>query len=57
MTDDDFIFTEHNLDTKEDEMQDVKVNNFFGGRPSESFVRLEGFEVKKKDEDIKNNSE
>ena len=29
MTDGDFIFTEHNLDTKEDEMQEIKVNNFF----------------------------
>lgn len=48
MVTDDEIFTEHALDTKEDEMQEVKVNGFFGGK-KESFIKLEGFNVKKKE--------
>ena len=58
MTDGDFIFTEHNLDTKEDEMQDIKINNFFEKKQRDSFVKLEGLDVKKKEDDLqRNNSE
>jgi hypothetical protein len=57
MTDDDFIFTEHHLDTKEDEMQDIKVNNFFEKKENHGFVKLEGLDIKKRHEDLKNVSE
>ena len=55
MTDGDFIFTEHNLDTKEDEMQEIKVNNFFEKQQNSTFLKLEGFDVKKKDEELLKN--
>ena len=52
ITDDDFIFTEHALDTKEDEMPEIKVDGFFQKKTSNPFIKLEGFDVKKKDENL-----
>jgi hypothetical protein len=56
-TDGDFIFTEHHLDTREDEGIDRKsgahqsIQSFFNKKQSEcdnSFTKLVGFDVKPK---------
>ena len=60
MTEDDLLFTEHDLDTKEDQESQV-YKNTFKGKKDNDFQKFEGFNVKKhdvsKESDIQNRSE
>jgi len=51
MTEDDLIFTEHDLDTKEDQCigQDKQANLLFN-KKQEQFQKFQGFEGKKPQE-------
>lgn len=66
-TEDDLLFTEHNLDTKEDELQDKintthkEISNFFTDKidPKNKFQKIEGLKGKPnlKHEEVEKNIE